>query len=195
MVDVAKRFFATAAWVNGGWASNVLLTVDSAGKWSGVSPDAPEEMRVGAQPLSGPVLPGIVNAHSHAFQRAIAGLTERSESPDDDFWSWRERMYSAANRVTPKQLEAIATFLYAELLQAGYTHVCEFHYLHNDIGGAAYADPMEMSLAKLVIEGKIDRQTALEKSSRPETIESLLKSGGGALVKGSRPVSVGAANL
>jgi formimidoylglutamate deiminase len=85
--------------------------------------------------LPGPVLPGLVNAHSHAFQRAMAGLTERRSAgahASDDFWSWRDRMYSAANRITPEQLEAIATQLYAELLAGGYTQVCDFHYLHND---------------------------------------------------------------
>ena len=99
--------------------------------------------------MSGPVLPGVVNAHSHAFQRAIAGLTERRNAAagSDDFWSWRDRMYSAANRISPEQLEAIATQLYAELLQGGYTQVCEFQYLHNDVDGTPYADPAEMSLA------------------------------------------------
>jgi formimidoylglutamate deiminase len=93
------------------------------------------------------VLPGLVNAHSHAFQRAIAGLTERKgvTQGDDDFWSWRDRMYSAALRITPDQLEAIASLLYAELLAGGYTQVCEFHYLHNGVDAAA--DPLEMSLA------------------------------------------------
>ena len=97
------------------------------------------------------MLPGLVNAHSHAFQRAMAGLTERRSAgahASDDFWSWRDRMYSAANRITPQQLEAIAGQLYAELLAGGYTQVCDFHYLHNDINGAAYyADPAEMALA------------------------------------------------
>jgi formimidoylglutamate deiminase len=96
------------------------------------------------------VLPGLVNAHSHAFQRAIAGLTERRSSgaaAADDFWSWRDRMYSAANCITPEQMETIASQLYAELLCGGYTQVCEFHYLHNDLGGAPYANPAEMSLA------------------------------------------------
>ena len=129
-----QHFLAPAAWVNGSWAQDVLLTVGADGLWTGVTPDAPD-MQQGARRLAGPVLPGLVDAHSHAFQRAIAGLTERSGGTEDDFWSWRDRMYSAANRITPEQLEAIATFLYSELLHAGYTHVCEFHYLHNGIDG------------------------------------------------------------
>jgi formimidoylglutamate deiminase len=142
-----QRFLAPAAWVHGAWAQDVLLTVGADGHWSSILSNAPADAKRGALRLAGAVLPGLVNGHSHAFQRAIAGLTERSGGDDDDFWSWRDRMYSAANRITPEQLEAIAAFLYSELLRAGYTHVCEFHYLHNDVGGRAYADPLEMSLA------------------------------------------------
>lgn len=124
------RFFAPLAWVRGGWARDVLLEVDAQGHWLRVEADATPSERAGAKTLDGPVLPGLVDAHGHAFQRAMAGLTERSPGGDDDFWSWRDRMYRAANRITPEQLEAVAAFLYAELLQAGYTQVCEFHYLH-----------------------------------------------------------------
>jgi formimidoylglutamate deiminase len=143
-----QRFLAPLAWLGAGWAKNVLLTVNAQGQWQDVVPEAPSDMQRDATRLFGPVIPGLVNAHSHAFQRAIAGLTERrGSSAQDDVWSWRERMYSAANRITPQQLEAIATQLYVELLAGGYTQVCEFHYLHNDVSGKAYADPMEMSLA------------------------------------------------
>ena len=151
------RYFADRAWVDGAWASDVLLSVGQDGRWCGVQANAPLDARNDAVKLSGPVLPGLVNAHSHAFQRAIAGLTEcrrasgnttnGNAGQEDDFWSWRDRMYSAANRITPAQLEAIATLLYAELLMGGYTHVCEFHYLHNAPDGKPYADPLEMSLA------------------------------------------------
>ena len=144
------RYFASQAWVQGAWTQDVLLTVAPNGTWQSIQPQATPAQRAGATPLSGPVLPGLVNAHSHAFQRAIVGLTERRSlgaGASDDFWSWRDRMYSAANRVTPGQLEAIATQLYAELLAGGYTQVCEFQYLHNDLDGAPYARPVEMSLA------------------------------------------------
>lgn len=136
-------FFAPQAWVNGAWAFDVRLDLAADGTWHAITPHGSTQ---GATVLSGPVLPGVVNAHSHAFQRAIAGLTEQG-SGTDDFWSWRDRMYRAALRITPAQLEAIATQLYGELLTGGYTQVCEFHYLHNDTGGRAYADPLEMSLA------------------------------------------------
>ena len=143
----ARRFHAPLAFIGGRWARDVLLVASDAGAWQEVREDCPPAERAGAETLAGPVLPGIVNAHSHAFQRAMAGLTERSAAGHDDFWSWRDRMYAVALRITPQQLEAIAAFLYTELLATGYTHVCEFHYLHNEPGGRAYADPLEMSLA------------------------------------------------
>jgi formimidoylglutamate deiminase len=143
----ARRFFAPRAWIAGGWAQDVLLVAGADGLWHQVQPDCGEADRAGCEVLRGPVLPGVVDGHSHAFQRAIAGLTERAAPGRDDFWSWRDRMYAAALRITPQQLETIAAFLYAELLAAGYTQVCEFHYLHNDHDGRPYADPLEMSLA------------------------------------------------
>ena len=143
----ARRFFAPLAWVQGRWARDVLLVAGAHGFWQEVREDCPATDRAGAEVLRGPVLPGVVNAHSHAFQRAIAGGTEHGAAGHDDFWSWRERMYGAALRITPPQLEAIAAFLYGELLAAGYTHVCEFHYVQNDRDGQPYADPLEMSLA------------------------------------------------
>ncbi len=150
MKSEAMRFLAPQAWVQGAWAYDVLMEVAADGSWSTVQPQATAQQQAGAQRLQGPVLPGVVNAHSHAFQRAIAGLTERRGSgagAADDFWSWRDRMYSAANRITPAQLESIASQLYSELLAGGYTQVCEFHYLHNALDGAPYADPAEMALA------------------------------------------------
>ena len=145
---MAERFFAAQAWLDGGWARDVLLSVGPDGCWAGVQPGASADQAHGAQCLAGPVLPGLVNAHSHAFQRAIAGLTERAgpAGSSDDFWSWRDRMYSVARRITPEQLEHIAAWLYAELLAGGYTQVCEFHYLHQP-ADADGGDPLAMSLA------------------------------------------------
>jgi len=147
MAGEAPRFYTPAAWVNGAWAADVVLCAGAGGAWSEIVCGASAEVQAGARRLPGPVLPGLVNGHSHAFQRAIAGLAERGAGAQDDFWSWRDRMYSAANRISPEQLEAIAAFLYSELLAAGYTQVCEFHYLHNAPDGRAYADPAELSLA------------------------------------------------
>jgi len=142
-----QSYVATQAWVNGAWAQDVLLTVGADGHWTNIEVNAAPQAQRDATRLNGAVLPGLVNAHSHAFQRAIAGLTERASAGEDDFWRWRDRMYSAALRITPDQLEAVAALLYAELLQAGYTQVCEFHYLHNNTDGQPYADPLAMSMA------------------------------------------------
>ena len=92
-------------------------------------------------------LPGMPNLHSHAFQRAMAGLAERQSHPEDSFWTWRELMYRFAGRVTPDSQHAIACQLYAEMLEAGYTTVCEFHYLHHHPDGRPYDDPAAMSKA------------------------------------------------
>lgn len=91
--------------------------------------------------------PGIANLHSHAFQRAMAGLAERATHPSDSFWTWRETMYRMAERFDPDLLHAVAAQLYVEMLEAGYTTVCEFHYLHHAPDGAPYADPAAMSRA------------------------------------------------
>jgi formimidoylglutamate deiminase len=93
------------------------------------------------------VLPGVANLHSHAFQRAMAGLAERMTHPSDSFWTWRETMYRMAARFEPESLHAVATQLYAEMLEAGYTSVCEFHYLHHAPDGRPYDDPAAMSRA------------------------------------------------
>jgi len=92
-------------------------------------------------------LPGIANLHSHAFQRAMAGMAERQGDPNDSFWTWREAMYRVAARFDPDSLHAVASQLYAEMLEAGYTRVCEFHYLHHAPDGQPYADPAAMSNA------------------------------------------------
>lgn len=147
----SRRYFARCAWLRGAWARNVLLSVDDHGAWCGIEPDSPQPADPSVGVVNGPLLPSLVDAHSHAFQRAIAGLTEfrgvSGGAVSDDFWSWRERMYSVAQRITPAQLESIAALLYAELLAGGYTQVCEFHYLHNAVAGRPYADPLDMSLA------------------------------------------------
>ena len=90
-------------------------------------------------------LPGIANLHSHAFQRAMAGLAERQTHPSDSFWTWRETMYRMAARFDPESLHAVAAQLYVEMLEAGYTTVCEFHYLHHAPEGTPYAAPTAMS--------------------------------------------------
>jgi formimidoylglutamate deiminase len=141
--------FARHALLADGWRRDVLIAWDGAGDLVRVEPDAAAPLDVAQADY---VLPGMINLHSHAFQRALGGLTERagesrSDAPDssapDSFWTWRELMYRFANRITPEQMEAVAAQLYVECLRHGYTAVCEFHYLHRDTDGAAYADPAE----------------------------------------------------
>ena len=140
-----KRLHAPLAWVGGRWQRNVLLTVDASGHWSDITADvaAPPD----AELLGGPVIPSLVNAHSHAFRRAFVGLAERREAGQDDFWSWRDRMYALALRISPDQLRAVASQLYAELLRGGYTQVCEFHYLHHPASPAHGGQPFDDELA------------------------------------------------
>ena len=141
-----RMLWAPQAWLPGGWQARVLLRIAADGRWAEVQPGVASPPD-GAQVLTGPLLPGLVNAHSHAFQRAFAGLAERRETEADDFWSWRERMYAVALRITPLQLHAIAAQLYVELLQGGYTQVCEFHYLQHQPSGKPHTDPDEMAWA------------------------------------------------
>jgi formimidoylglutamate deiminase len=137
--------WAPRAWIDGRWAEQVLLRSGADGHWTEVRAGVPPPPQ--AARLTGPVLPGLVNAHSHAFQRAFAGQSERRENEHDDFWSWRDRMYRVALRITPAQLQAVAAQLYAELLRGGYTQVCEFHYLQHQHDGTPYDDPAALSWA------------------------------------------------
>ena len=136
-------FFAERALLPTGWASNVRLEVAEDGRLTHVEADASAE---GAERLGGPLLPGMPNLHSHAFQRAMAGLAEVAGNPNDSFWTWRDLMYRLVGRITPEQVQVIARQLYIEMLKAGYTSVAEFHYVHHDHNGQAYADPAELSL-------------------------------------------------
>jgi len=141
---MSHGLFAPHALLPTGWARDVLLSWDAAGALTQVTPHATPH--AGITTASGPLVPGLANLHSHAFQRAFAGLSEYRGSADDSFWTWRDLMYRFALAISPDQLEDIATHLYIEMLQAGYTAVCEFHYLHHDPAGHAFADPAEMSM-------------------------------------------------
>ncbi|MDE2763818.1 MAG: formimidoylglutamate deiminase [Gemmatimonadota bacterium] len=122
------------------WERDVRVEVDAGGRvaaleTTGTGPGCPR--------VAGWAVPGVPNVHSHAFQRALAGLAE-GRGPDS-FWSWREVMYAFLDRLTPDDVEAVAAQLYVEMLKAGFTCVGEFHYLHRAPGGAPYDDPAEMS--------------------------------------------------
>ena len=135
-----RRCHAGHLWQGDGWSREGIFGVDAEGMLQAVE-DGP------AETLGSWVLPGMPNLHSHAFQRAMAGLAERRGRMDDSFWSWRETMYAFAAAIGPDDLKAIAAQLYVEMLKAGYTQVCEFHYLHHQPGGAPYAPAEAMSLA------------------------------------------------
>jgi len=147
MTTAPRTLFATDALLPTGWARDVLLQWNDRGTLTGVTPDTtcPD----GTPRAAGPMLPGLPNLHSHAFQRAFAGLTEYRGAAQDSFWSWRTQMYRFAGAITPAQLEAVATGLYVEMLEAGYTSVCEFHYVHHDTDGTPYADDATLSQALL----------------------------------------------
>jgi formimidoylglutamate deiminase len=141
------RLFAEHALLPSGWARDVLLSWNDQGLLTGV--DVQTSCPLGTPRAVGPLLPGMPNLHSHAFQRAFGGLTEYRGATQDSFWSWRSLMYRFAAAITPEQLEAIATGLYVEMLEAGYTSVCEFHYVHHERDGRPYADDAALSMCLL----------------------------------------------
>lgn len=129
------------AWIGSEWKKDVRLRIAD-GRIAKVevgveAAKGDDRHRVG--------LPGLCNVHSHGFQRGMAGLSERRSRPDDNFWSWREIMYRFLDRLTPEDVAAITAQAYAEMLETGFTRVGEFHYLHHDPAGEAYADPAEMA--------------------------------------------------
>ncbi len=132
---------ARMALLPDGWRRDVRIGVAN-GKIESVDsevvPEAGDDVQAAA-------LPGMPNVHSHAFQRGMAGLAERRGASADSFWTWREIMYRFALSMTPDQLEAVASQLYVEMLEAGFTRVGEFHYLHHDRDGQSYADIAEMA--------------------------------------------------
>ena len=142
--DNTRTLYASQALLADGWANNVAIEIDDNGLISSVDTDLTGAPRH-AEVITGTLLPGIQNCHSHAFQRAITGLTEQRLNPEDSFWSWRDTMYRLLGKIGPEQLQAIAEQLYLDMLKQGYTGVAEFHYLHHDNAGRHYNDPAEMS--------------------------------------------------
>ena len=136
-----QNLFARQALTADGWQRDVLVAIGDDGRIADVKPgSAPQGREVGV------LLPSPVNLHSHAFQRAMAGMTERrGPDPRDTFWTWRKLMFRFLDRLTPEDVEAIAAFVQMEMLEAGYCAVGEFHYLHHQPGGAPYDNLAEMS--------------------------------------------------
>ncbi len=134
--------FASDALTPDGWRRDVRIDVDSRGAIVAVRAGGSAEA---AERVAGPLVPGMPNLHSHAFQRAIAGRTGSARADGDSFWTWRAAMYAFLDRVDADAFAAIAAQAYVEMLKAGYTRVAEFHYVHHDPQGKPYADPAELA--------------------------------------------------
>jgi formimidoylglutamate deiminase len=136
-----RRYYMRSVLLSRGFAREVIVTVSDEGVITEIDA-APADDRgtpCGAERIDGIVVPGMANAHSHAFQRAMAGNTEYRLSARDSFWTWRRAMYALANRIEPDDLQILATQLFVEMLKSGYTSVAEFHYLHRQTGGVPYS--------------------------------------------------------
>lgn len=141
-----KYFYFTALLQKHGWLESAYVGVDTNGVIQYLN-STPPDSSIGVESVQGLALPGFQNAHSHAFQYAMAGLAENHPTGvEDDFWTWREAMYQCALAVDPDQAQAIAAMVYAEMVRVGYTHVAEFHYLHHDKDGKPYSQLAEMGL-------------------------------------------------
>jgi formimidoylglutamate deiminase len=138
---IANGIFADAAYLREGWRKNVRIAIQG-GKVTSIDVDS---VAVAGDERCSVIVPGLSNLHSHAFQRGMAGLAEVRGPGADSFWSWRKTMYAFALAMTPEQVEAVAAQAYVEMLEAGFTRVGEFHYLHHDVDGVPYADISELA--------------------------------------------------
>ncbi|MCW8306510.1 formimidoylglutamate deiminase [Acidiphilium sp. PA] len=139
---MAQSLWFAWAWLTDGWQPDVAVTIDHAGIITGITTGAGQG---GCDIVPGIAMPGLANLHSHGFQRAMAGLAERGNRPGEDFWSWRHVMYQVVNALDADEIEAVNTMAYVEMLQAGFTTVGEFHYVHHDPTGTPYASRAELA--------------------------------------------------
>jgi formimidoylglutamate deiminase len=152
--------FCPTALLPDGWADNVLIEYDKDGWILGVdSFKNPDLATHEAEFVTGPVIPGMPNIHSHAFQRAMAGLAERASGKKDTFWSWRDTMYRFLAFIDPEDMEALAAQIFIEMLKAGYTTVGEFHYIHHQKDGHPYED--RAILSRQVIRAALETGIAI----------------------------------
>ncbi|MCF6292603.1 MAG: formimidoylglutamate deiminase [Robiginitomaculum sp.] len=151
-----NSLFAKQVLLATGWAENVIITWNEAGNITSITD---QQRKNPAYESVDFLLPGMSNLHCHSFQRAMAGLAEISHSPRDSFWTWRDLMYRFVVKLTPKDVQIIASFTYMEMLQSGFTSIGEFHYLHQQPDGSKYDDPAEM--ANMVIAGAKETGIAL----------------------------------
>jgi formiminoglutamate deiminase len=140
-----SRHWAEYAWLAGDTPAKHVLLEHEGGRFTAVTPGVPAPAN--AVVLHGLTLPGLANAHSHAFHRALRGRTNGAGPAGGTFWTWREQMYAVAQRLDPDSYHQLATAVYAEMVQAGITCVGEFNYVHHAPGGRRYADPNAMSEA------------------------------------------------
>ena len=136
------KLLAADALTPRGWIRDVVIDIATDGTIASVVPNGRSDA---AERVAGPLIPGMPNLHSHAFQRAIAGRTGRASAGGDSFWTWRQAVYAFVDHVDADAFEAIAAQAYVEMLKAGYTAVAEFHYVHRDPQGNPYADPAELA--------------------------------------------------
>ena len=129
-----KKYYAENILLSGGWATDKTITIED-----GIITAITSDKESGANAFSGTVIPGMINCHSHAFQRAFAGFSEQGSEGQDSFWTWRKIMYKFLAQLNHDDAQVIAQQLYIEMLKMGYTRVAEFHYLHHDINGNTYS--------------------------------------------------------
>jgi len=147
---MTRRYHLESALLREGWVRGCWVDVDDQGFITGIELAGPgavadsREIPAATERVCGFVVPGMANAHSHAFQRAMVGGTEYRLSARDSFWTWRQAMYALANRISPVELEVVARQLFIEMLKSGYTTVAEFHYLHRQASGDLYGGPNEL---------------------------------------------------
>jgi formimidoylglutamate deiminase len=148
-----KNYFFKQALLPNGWHDNIRIRIDADGFFSDVLANAkPGDCDV----KLGCVIPAMPNCHSHVFQRTMAGLTEYKTAENDSFWSWRDLMYKYANLIDAKQLYHIARYVYCEMLLAGYSSVCEFHYLHRDLRNKTNTTDMSLAIINAAHDVGID---------------------------------------
>jgi formiminoglutamate deiminase len=166
--DTVRRWHADLAWLPAGGVRSAVLIEAAGERFVSVRPDVRAgDVPAGTVHLPGLTLPGLANAHSHAFHRALRGVVQAGQGT---FWTWRERMYQVAGRLQPDSYLALARAVYAEMALAGITCVGEFHYLHHDTGGARYADPNEM--------GRVLIEAAVQAGLRITLLDTCYLSGG-----------------
>ncbi len=143
-MSVTRQLWFETALLPDGWARGVRIAITN-GRITGVTRETTHDAAAGDE-RHAIGLPGLLNVHSHAFQRAMAGLAERRSPGNDSFWTWRETMYRFVERLDPDDVEAVAAQAYIEMLESGFTRVGEFHYLHHDASGLPYANVAEMAV-------------------------------------------------